>query len=131
MMGVTDITSMHLPLGVTTRILNTSDGYSSFTVSTLMGSDYSEAGLDNQEFFNQWYLNNETVTVRAMSYDSQLTEMNNIMSTMSLAIAVIVGISLLVGGIGVMNIALVSMTERIRKISIHKTLGAKDSMTRV
>lgn len=49
MMGVTDTTNLYLPLGAATRILNTNDGYSSFTVSALMGSDYSKTSLDSQE----------------------------------------------------------------------------------
>lgn len=57
--------------------------------------------------------------------------MQEMMGTLSLAIAVIAGISLLVGGVGVMNIMLVSITERTREIGTRKALGATNGSIRV
>ena len=51
--------------------------------------------------------------------------MNEMMDTMEMLLVCIAGISLLVGGIGIMNIMLVSVTERTREIGIRKSLGAK------
>ena len=59
---------------------------------------------------------------------SMLDQVNQINALMGIAMAVLVaiaGISLLVGGIGIMNIMLVSVTERTREIGIRKSLGAK------
>ena len=57
----------------------------------------------------------------------RMESINSILSTMTIFVSFVAGISLFVGGIGVMNIMLVSVTERTKEIGICKSLGASNS----
>ena len=59
------------------------------------------------------------------SVEAQAGQINAVMSGLSLGLGAIAAISLLVGGIGIMNIMLVSVTERTKEIGIRKSLGAR------
>ncbi len=67
-------------------------------------------------------------TVRNMSDIAEAASETN--NTMTMLLACIAGVSLLVGGIGIMNIMLVSVTERTREIGIRMAIGARSSAVR-
>lgn len=92
---------------------------------------YASEDVDLNEFLNQLkayvanYKGREPEDFRLETAMEQMNSVDGVMGGLSAAVGGIAAISLLVGGIGIMNIMLVSVTERTREIGIRKSLGAK------
>ncbi len=69
-------------------------------------------------------------SVNVNSLQTMLNQISEITNTMSVLLAAIAAISLLVGGIGIMNIMIVTVTERKQEIGIRKALGASPNVIR-
>ena len=123
-MGASQDNTIVLPFTLAQRMLE-STSITSFYLSAVDAAGVSDAQEVVERFLYKKYQNDSSYSV--MNQTEMLETINETTGTLSLMLGGIAGISLLVGGIGIMNIMLVSVTERTREIGIRKAIGAKRS----
>lgn len=117
-------TGLYIPISVVKNINAGEKGYNFLKILPSNNVKVEEVLNITNEFFANEYRRNQNIVPVGSSMESMMESTNKMINSVKLAISAVAGISLLVGGIGVMNIMMVSITERTKEIGIRKALGA-------
>ena len=125
-------TECYIPLRTALTQTNEDYLFTDFDVMAVPEEDPEKLMEEVKTYVNdKYYKENDTYHVDGYSMSSWINESKKMTETLTLALSAIAAISLLVGGIGVMNIMVVSITERTKEIGIRKALGATNYAIRM
>lgn len=114
--------SAYIPRGFYAKKITPNPAAATVLVQAVSPAKAAELVSKIEEYCNN--LTGTAYSVNVMSMQTMLNQMDEITTTMSVMLSAIAAISLLVGGIGIMNIMIVTVTERRQEIGIRKALGA-------
>lgn len=123
-MGFTTSTG-HIPYTTAGKLLSKKGEFSNISIAINDNENVESLAEEIISYIEKRHHNIGAEKYTFFSLSSQIDMVSDVMGQITILISAIAGISLVVGGIGVMNIMLVSVTERTREIGIRKALGAK------